>query len=275
MWVSARTIAQVIFLATFVAWVSIGQLYYKQTIDSRNQSSQKETHDIIDSDKADERIARYNLWLAIFTGALVLVSSIQIRFLIRAEKITGISAEAARKAADAAAQANRPWVHIKSVKFTEPFGIVPDGATSAIEVITENVGRSAAVRLTISAQLIPMPLIEQDIPTIQTNFLNDALIWANGLPASAIFPNQILKHDEISVDTVRERWQSALLKIDGQPDRVRLKLGVCACYRLSVTGDVKYSYRIFEVGFVPVGGEEVPVDTLNKWLGASEWDDAT
>ena len=47
-------------------------------------------------ESADERIADYTEWLAFFTAALVVVSTVQIGFLIRADKTAKTAADAAR-----------------------------------------------------------------------------------------------------------------------------------------------------------------------------------
>lgn len=57
---------------------------------------------IVRQEPADERVADYTEYLAILTGALVLVSAIQIAFLIRSDKTARIAAESAKISADAA-----------------------------------------------------------------------------------------------------------------------------------------------------------------------------
>jgi hypothetical protein len=51
----------------------------------------------VHADTADERIARYTLWLAILTGGLVLASSFQFYFLNKAEKTSQTLAKLARE----------------------------------------------------------------------------------------------------------------------------------------------------------------------------------
>jgi hypothetical protein len=79
------------------------------------QHPEKKSDEISRPETADDRIARYTLWLAIFTGALVVVSGVQIAFLIRADKTARISANAAKTAADAAIAGQRPWVFLEKV----------------------------------------------------------------------------------------------------------------------------------------------------------------
>jgi hypothetical protein len=51
-------------------------------------------------ESADERIADYTEWLAFFTAALVVVSTVQIGYLIRADKTARLSAESASRLAE-------------------------------------------------------------------------------------------------------------------------------------------------------------------------------
>ena len=71
------------------------------------QSRAAISHNISVPEKTDERIADYTGWLAILTGALAVVSLIQIFFVIRAENLTRRSVNATNALASAATkQAN-------------------------------------------------------------------------------------------------------------------------------------------------------------------------
>src|ERR1700676_2573469 len=50
----------------------------------------------------EAKVALYTLWLALSTGALVIVSSVQIGFLIRADRFARIAASAAQQSAESA-----------------------------------------------------------------------------------------------------------------------------------------------------------------------------
>jgi hypothetical protein len=110
-----------------------------------------------DPDKADDRIARYTFWLAMFTGALVIVSAVQIRYLIRADRTARISAIAARrsaiaakKSADAAIAVDLPMVAVVGVELdpsssnSAQRGDFPPAVKSRIVVSFENFGRTPA-----------------------------------------------------------------------------------------------------------------------------------
>jgi|SRR6266446_2111327 len=99
-----------IFWVGVLAWQSSLPAPNQPAIGRSEQGSEKKSDEILQAERADDRIARYTLWLAILTGALVLVSSIQIFFLIRTDKIARLSAEAAKQSADALIGSERAWL---------------------------------------------------------------------------------------------------------------------------------------------------------------------
>jgi hypothetical protein len=64
-------------------------------------------------ESADERIAEYTEWLAFFTAALVVVSTVQIGFLIRADKIAAKGADVAERAL---VEVERPYLFVFGIK---------------------------------------------------------------------------------------------------------------------------------------------------------------
>jgi hypothetical protein len=106
-------IAVAIAFVVLTAWLLFGSFLqppYQQAAERGDHGTEQRPKEITDSESIDDRLARYTLWLAIFTGALVLASIIQNFFLIRAEKNARLAAEAAKKSADASVLALRPWV---------------------------------------------------------------------------------------------------------------------------------------------------------------------
>lgn len=131
----------------------------QQTQSSQNRP-EKKSDDVVVPDKADDRIARYTFWLAMLTGGLVVVSAVQIFFLIRADKTARIMAETAQRQAttmgswaDAADKqmlligqqtdiqrkqhtlgqlqffaTHRPRLHVRHVSLVDPLGRVIDEA---------------------------------------------------------------------------------------------------------------------------------------------------
>jgi hypothetical protein len=85
-----------------VAWGVVGLYSSKQPPQQTYQEASSErttekSDQVSQAQEADDRIAAYTLWLAIFTGALVVVSAIQIGFLVRAEGATRHSLDLARE----------------------------------------------------------------------------------------------------------------------------------------------------------------------------------
>jgi hypothetical protein len=121
--------------------------------------SQHKPDDVIVDGGAEEAIAYYTLWLAIFTGALVIVSFAQIRYLIRADNNTRVAAEAAKKSADVAENslklANRPLIVISPLSLIDhdphiEFGCRNSGnGTGIINKITVIISTSAPRVMTL------------------------------------------------------------------------------------------------------------------------------
>jgi hypothetical protein len=92
---------------------------------------------------ADDRIANYTEWLAVLTGGLVVVSAIQIRFLIRSDKTARISGDAAKQSADATIALERPYFFAAEAALVQS-----NGPTDPIRHITysiTNLGRVPGV----------------------------------------------------------------------------------------------------------------------------------
>lgn len=64
---------------------------------------------------SEDRIADYTWWLSAFTLALVVVSAVQIGFLIRADKTARLSADAAKASADALPKTERAFVFCQNI----------------------------------------------------------------------------------------------------------------------------------------------------------------
>jgi hypothetical protein len=75
--------------------------------DKKISSPSQGASQIIPPESPEDRVADYTEALAWFTGLLALVSATQIAFLIRADKTARITAEAAKRSADAAVAAER------------------------------------------------------------------------------------------------------------------------------------------------------------------------
>jgi len=112
----ALTIAAVIgafaFALSFVglsAWRSFHAKDYQTNQQSGPEKTATNSGDpappIGAKESPEEAIARYNLWLMIFTGVLAFVALIQIAFLLNADRTSTVAANAANKSAEIAERA--------------------------------------------------------------------------------------------------------------------------------------------------------------------------
>ena len=86
---------------------------------------------------AEDRVATYTLWLALFTAALVIVSAAQIGFLIRADYYTQRSLQLTRREF---AATHRPRVVVRVIQ-----GPTERNRRLYAEVTVANIGESAAI----------------------------------------------------------------------------------------------------------------------------------
>jgi hypothetical protein len=114
---------------------------------SAHQADHK-SDNISEAEKADDRIARYTLWLAILTGGLVVASVVQGYFLLRSDKIARIAANAADLSAKAAIGVELPRFVLRKIVMPTLDAIPRQALQSASLYITfANHGRTAAVIL--------------------------------------------------------------------------------------------------------------------------------
>jgi len=109
----AHKIAVSVVFVLLAAWLLVGSLLVppnQRAIESGSYGTQESGRKIAMPNSAEDRIADYTWWLSAFTLALVVVSAVQIRFLIRADKTARIAAEAAVKSASAATAIEFPIV---------------------------------------------------------------------------------------------------------------------------------------------------------------------
>jgi hypothetical protein len=134
---------------------------------TENQQGTKSANKEAAKVSADDRIADYTEWLAVLTGGLVVVSAIQIGFLIRADKTARISADAAKKSANAAtlsAQAaigvELPKLFVTNIDFELATLNVTDLDSSfhKLSITITNYGRTPAFLQRESAEFLHGPL---------------------------------------------------------------------------------------------------------------------
>lgn len=102
----------------------------------------------------------YTALLAVFTGALVIVSACQIYFLIRADKTSRTAAEAAKKSADSLRNIERAYVFIDYELLRERNEAIKVGGISPykqIELVFKNLGRTPAIVSGINCKCLYWP----------------------------------------------------------------------------------------------------------------------
>lgn len=111
-------LAAAIASAVFAKWGSFVQPQHQQTVNQGDRGAEPHATEPAVPESAEDRIADYTWWLGTFTCALVLVSTVQIGFLIRADKTARISANAAKTSADAAVGVELPMFINTAVTIT-------------------------------------------------------------------------------------------------------------------------------------------------------------
>jgi hypothetical protein len=143
---------------------------------SGTQEAKKKPVKVSESESSDDRIAKYTLWLAILTGALVCVSAFQGYFLLRADKTARIAAEAALKSAIAAAQSAEAQIAVEGGRllclpqdcsFWNQVGSLADRWPQApvkplnrifdVSFVLKNYGKTPATLIEVVAVLTKLP----------------------------------------------------------------------------------------------------------------------
>jgi hypothetical protein len=144
---TARNIAYGAVLALFVAWISLGSWYawrsslptpQNQSKNASYQNAKKEAEKISQSESIDDRLAKYTLWVAIFTGVLA-VSTIGLWVATIGLYFAGKSQ--LKLARDEFISSHRPKLRLKHIWVSSP-----DGQTFVGELQT---GMPLTVRLDI------------------------------------------------------------------------------------------------------------------------------
>jgi len=109
-------------------------------------------------ESAEERIADYTWWLSCFTLALVVISTFQISFLIRADKTARITADAAKLSAEAAIGVVLPKLLISNIYFHDTSNPDIPSLRKVIVKVT-NYGRTPAFVFRETAEMRIMPML--------------------------------------------------------------------------------------------------------------------
>jgi hypothetical protein len=185
----------------------------------------------------EDAVAFYTFILSCFTGLLVAVSGIQGYFLLRADKTARTAADAAKRTAQAAVDANRPWLNIKRIQFVKPLAINERGVHSNVEVQIENVGRSPAIDVAAWTELFPI-VSGAKLEEWQIRIGAEAAKCHVGKwPGNAIFPNQtVTQNHPFSIS--RDEFLRGGHKWKGI-DIALLNIAVYVGYRIDQSAEVK------------------------------------
>jgi hypothetical protein len=145
-----------------VVWSFQYEPHYKTDQASKQNADQNISSNSIEKTiwKPNDPVSAYTLVLAIFTGLLVAVSAIQIGFLIRADKITRRSADAAKAAADIAKStliaSQRAWIRIDGIGLDgfRDLEFDENGVRTVLSVYATNVGNVPALNVTVRGRLV-------------------------------------------------------------------------------------------------------------------------
>jgi hypothetical protein len=185
----------------------------------------KKSEYVAASESADDRIARYTLWLAIITGGLVGVSAFQGYFLIRADRTATRTSEATAGLVNTGRAQVRAYVHINSAKIDF---ITPPFIHPLIGINASNSGQSPALNFIWGAtlQYIILPgLIHQG--AMPRNWLNQVGI---NIPAG---------HPGATGGLLVPQMSFTEIVLDRVPDADQIVVRVKIDYRFSdVFGDV-------------------------------------
>jgi hypothetical protein len=118
----------------------------QQAINAGHQSAEGAPVEVTQAERADDRIARYTLWLAIFTCALVVISAVQIAFLTSADKTARKAADTAMLQAKASIGVELPKLMLFHLDFklSDATRFLDKMQYPIIEISVKNFGRTPA-----------------------------------------------------------------------------------------------------------------------------------
>ena len=180
-------------------WISrrIGQIKRKHR--ERHARKEEETP----QDRFSRRLSNATVWIAIFTGILLIATLISTRILWTSDAALNKAADASTKAAQAADSANklnivalRPWLFIESVKMLPNFSFDNDNAYLPLQIILKNTGHLPAVDVGVAFSMRP---IGDDLK--MPNFASDQQqeCAQHGNFRSSVFPSETKSEEFIIV----------------------------------------------------------------------------
>lgn len=236
--------AAFLLLLVFVAFLGshLGSSQHRETPQNERPSAQSDKKSAEDSElyrfwkwATYDAITVYNLFLALFTGALVIVSNIQIRYLRRADKTARITADGAKSSAETARQAlivsNRAWVRVTVSVGDMPLRFNEQGAQFAIKIQVTNTGEAPALRVTHTAWLVAHKSGVQPLQRQQE--LCEGLRGRGAGFVTTLFPDEIFPQN-LGVGGMNLGANASRAEIDEGlvfdiPERRRVQLFVIVC----------------------------------------------
>lgn len=224
--------------------------YQTRTYDTDQKTTQNNPFNIFWEWSTHDAITFFTFVLSIFTGALVVVSFIQIRFLIRADKTARISADAAFLQARAAVAAELSEFLIGKIDLV-PYPDAPPGQSDVIVapgplqqsemrvvVTVKNLGRT---RSRMNELCVEWLVVDRTSPNINPD-PPLAPAYNNRLGISHIFAN-----DEL----MSLKWSGETNSIIYITDEQRRAINANAAW-LWIYGSIRYSDFLkdeYEIGF--------------------------
>jgi len=169
---AALALAALIVIGTLCAWRLSTEPAANQRDKTHRGSTNKEASQYYPFNRFGHWLAQFWDWsthdsvgfftfvLAIFTGSLVVVSAVQIRYLRRADQTARISANAAAAASDTATAAlhnsQRPWVIAENLRLMEPITIEPERYFIHALIDYRNTGTSLASAVQVWIRMCSM-----------------------------------------------------------------------------------------------------------------------
>lgn len=244
------------------------QAEQKQTAEKATPNSRQSATRVVTEEGPEQAIARYNLWLMIFTGLLAAVGITQIGFLINADQNASESAAAAKRSADTARDTliatERPWIWPEIVASSDFVFKEDRSATLSIRYTLENMGNTPALSVWPGTKFFPFfwgkvegnpPNIAKIVPQIMVS--KDLRDWCQG---EALHSEQLAKADWVQGEplfpgkTLPGGINNLSMAAGSTENRTQMSNGAvvpvlyfCATYRFPADEKSHYTGRAFLV----------------------------
>jgi hypothetical protein len=150
-------------------------------------------------------------------GAVAIVQAalffIQLHYMRDGLRDAKVAAEAAEKAAQAAIEANRPWIRIRSIQ-TDRISFFDWGASITTHIELENTGNSPAIGVQIVSKVFPVYSKTGDVPIMRNGILEQAKRLPYDIGVT-VFPKDIQSHPFIASILREEMEEGANVQSDG------------------------------------------------------------